>query len=84
MGVANMGDLLSGSRAAAHGLAEHATMKDVIAAIKVKALLDFSSTNPEFQQELSLNAAKAARFRGVELDDSELELLVRTFGQMQS
>ena len=84
MGVAGMGETLGGTRTATYGLAGYVTMKDVIATIKVKALLDFSSTNPEFQKELSLNAAKAARFRGVELNDSELELLVRTFGQMQS
>jgi len=60
------------------------TTNDLIAKIKVKALLEFSLTNPEFQHELSLNAANAAKTRGVELDDSELELLVRTFGQMQT
>jgi len=79
-----MDDLSGGSDLAVRGLAGYATMKDVIATIKVKALLDFSSANPEFQQELLLNAAKAARFRGVELNETELELLVRTFGQMQS
>ena len=64
--------------------AGYATTKDLIAAIKVKALLEFSRSNPEFHQELSLNAAKAARFRGVDLDDTELELLARAFGQRQS
>ena len=66
------------------GVADFATTKDLIAQIKVKGLLDFSRGNPEFHQELSLNAAKAAEFRGVDLDEAELDLLVRTFGQMQS
>ena len=72
------------SQITALGAAGFDTMKDLIAMIKVNALLDFSRSNPEFQQELSLNAAKAAKFRGVDLDESELELLVRTFGQSQS
>lgn len=56
----------------------------LIAAIKVKALLDFSEKNPEFQAELSANAAVAAMQRGVELDASEVDLLVETFVKMKS
>ena len=80
-GSREMGEFAERSRFAALDAANVETTKDLIATIKVKALLDFSQSNPEFQQELSLNAAKAARFRGVELDESELELLVRTFRQ---
>lgn len=56
----------------------------VIAAIKVKGLLDFSEDNPEFQTELCANAAEAAKQRGVELDASEVDLLVETFVKMKS
>lgn len=56
----------------------------LIAAIKVKALLDFSEKNPEFQAELSANAAEAAKQRGVELDASEVDFLVETFVKMKS
>ncbi len=66
------------------GVANFASMKDLIARIKVKALLDFSRVSPDFHHELSLNAAKAAEFRGVDLDEAELDLLVRMFGQMRS
>lgn len=79
-----MGEQFGGSRAALHRVAECVTMKDMIATIKVNALLEFSLTNPEFQKELSSNAVTAARFRGVELNDSELELLARTFGRLES
>ena len=48
--------------------------RGMIAAIKVKALLDFSADNPEFQAELCANAAEAAKQRGVELDASEVDL----------
>ena len=68
----------------AFDVADFASPKDLIARIKVKGLLDFSQSNPDFQHELSLNAARAAEFRGVDLDEAELDLLVRTFGQMQS
>lgn len=80
-----MAEQANGAQAAAFGVAGFETTKDLIAAIKVKALLEFSRSNPEFHQELSLNAAKAAKFRGVDLDDTELELLARAFdGQRQS
>lgn len=58
--------------------------RGMIAAIKVKALLDFSEDNPEFQAELCANAAEAAKQRGVELDASEVDLLVETFVKMKS
>lgn len=58
--------------------------RGMIAAIKVKALLDFSEGNPEFQAELCANAAEAAKQRGVELDASEVDLLVETFVKMKS
>ena len=79
-----MGERAEGVSVATLGAVGFETTKDLIAMIKVKALLEFSRSNPEFEEELSLNAAKAASVRGVELDESELELLVRTFGQTQS
>ncbi len=56
----------------------------LVAAIKVKALLDFSEKNPEFQAELSADAAEAARQRGVELDASEVDLLIEAFVKLKS
>ncbi|MDG1207754.1 MAG: hypothetical protein P8Q48_23570 [Paracoccaceae bacterium] len=64
--------------------ADRASSQGLIATIKVKALLEFSQSNPEFQQELSLNATQAAKTRGVELDETELDLLIRAFGQMKA
>ena len=64
--------------------ADRASSQGLIATIKVKALLEFSQSNPEIQQELSLNAAQAAKTRGVELDETELDLLIRAFGQMKA
>ena len=43
---------------------DRSASRDMIAAIKVKALLDFSEDNPEFQAELCANAAEAAKQRG--------------------
>ncbi len=63
---------------------DRASSRGMIAEIKVKALLDFSEDHPEFQAELFANAAEAARQRGVELDASEVELLVETFVKMKS
>lgn len=56
----------------------------LISAIKVKALLDFSEKNPEFQAELSVDVAEAAKQRGVELDASEVDLLLEAFVKMKS
>ena len=63
---------------------DRSTSRDMIAAIKVKALLDFSEDNPEFQAELCANAAEAAKQRGVDLDASEVDLLVETFVKRKS
>ena len=79
-----MAEQIDRSRGRTFVAANIASTKDLIAKIKVQALLDFSRTSPEFQKELSLNAAKAAEFRGVDLDEAELDLLIRTVGQMQS
>lgn len=56
----------------------------LISTIKVKALLDFSEKNPEFQAELSADAAEAAKQRGVELDASEVDLLLKAFVKLKS
>lgn len=58
--------------------------RGLIATIKVKGLLDFSENNPDFQAELSANAAEAAKQRGVELDASEVDLLIEAFVKMKS
>ena len=63
---------------------DRSASRDMIAAIKVKALLDFSEDNPEFQAELCANAAEAAKQRGVDLDASEVDLLVETFVKRKS
>lgn len=63
---------------------DRSNSRDLIAAIKVKALLDFSEDNPEFQAELCANAAEAAKQRGVDLDASEVDLLVETFVKRKS
>ena len=64
--------------------AESDASRGLIATIKVKGLLDFSLTNPEFRRELSINAAKAAATRGVELDAYELDLLNRSFVKLNA
>lgn len=61
-----------------------ASSHGLISAIKVKALLDFSEKNPEFHAELSADAAEAAKQRGVELDASEVDLLVEAFAKTKS